>query len=218
MKAKVVIAGLIALTLSNVSCSRAVEATSEPADANALSVPADQATTEERTAIRSTVQEISKKAAKFNYKNDFRAVPIVVTTEDATQTKRWGHCEWNEDGSGQYISIHREVFRHDKTDPRSSQVFAVLLHEIGHCYFGRQHEHRLIEKPGCSLMAGATAVVSAKSFPVSIMYTDESESAHPLSFLRSFQDYFVSELVGRPGLQTFEELKKLRGLKTLCEE
>lgn len=185
--------------------------------------PSDEATSEERKKINETLEHISEIANKFGYKNDFNSIPVLVTSENVKVTGRIGYCQWDENRRGQYIFINRENFESDKRSSYLQNVFQVLLHEIGHCYFGRDHNPNVIKKPGYVAKVevyDSTGGVDLfeMGFPVSIMYTGHSElcsgncpeGSSPIGAVKDFESYFVSELLGVQQTLSADDLTKFK--------
>lgn len=108
----------------------------------ASSVPESKATADEQAAIDTTLDEISNLTEKFGPRKTFDTIPIVVNDEDMNKTKRGGFCSYGPS----YISINKAVFKPGSDD--ESNLFNILLHEIGHCYFGRAHDQTTFFKDG----------------------------------------------------------------------
>lgn len=103
-------------------------------------VPKSKATVEESAAIDTALEEISDLSEKFGPRQTFRKIPIVVTDHDMKKTTWIGLCSYAEP----YIAINRAAFQQGLNG--DTKLFNVLLHEIGHCYFDREHNSRTFYK------------------------------------------------------------------------
>ncbi|WP_413288804.1 hypothetical protein [Bdellovibrio sp. HCB337] len=188
-------------------------------------IPEDESTAEEREKIAATLQHISALAAEVGYQNSFTSLPVWVTTEDEYENNRSAYCSWDDNNHGVYIVINRKVFEREKQEPRFQEVFAVLLHEIGHCYFSRGHSHERILKPGYIAEVQAVdsvggTVFNESGFPVSIMYVgspascqENCDASFRITKVKEFEKYFVSELVGTIKAMSADELEKFKSFR-----
>lgn len=195
-------------------------------------MPADEATAEERVKIIETLKHISEIAMNKGYNEKFESIPVLVTSENIAETGRLGYCQWDQDHKGQYIVINRENFERDKQQPYLQTVFSVLLHEVGHCYFGREHDHRLIINSGYIAKVEVSNSVGGSrffesGFPLSIMYVgsggllcsgDCPEGFSAFGSIPEFQDYYVSELIGTQKSLSVEDITKFRSFKWVKSE
>lgn len=182
----------------------------------------DEATPQERALISSYLDQISDMAQKLGYQDSFRSIPVLVTSEDEIANMRSGYCQ--KIGDQKLIVVNRVNFLPER-NRRVDAVFSVLLHEIGHCYFNRMHDKRLLEKPGHYLNIKITDEKGGESwlvpgFPVSIMYQGDRVcgSSCPVSSssvlqLRELQNYYVAEMLGVRVLKDPNDLSEFKSVR-----
>lgn len=59
-----------------------------------------------------------------------------------------GYCVVDPVTNAKSIVVSRKALDEEKENTRSSLLFGLLLHEIGHCYFGRAHDDVAVTKKG----------------------------------------------------------------------
>lgn len=160
-------------------------------------VPRSEATAEETKQIDEALRRIADLTEKFGHRREFRSLPIVVTTEDERANDRSAYC------AGSYISLNRELFVSNKILPILQPV---LLHEIGHCYFGLAHDNATISQPGYS-------IVFYKKDPVHPGVEYYSEVCATIMCAHGeipgqLLEYYVGVLLGQPRATQVQSLKK----------
>lgn len=209
---------LILLCVPLMSCSQIGQQLGIEHQAYNIVVPNDESTAYERKIIKRTTKRIESIAHSLGKDETFNSIPVLVTTEDPSVTKRWGYCQWDENSNGVFIVLNREVFQKDLENTRLHFVFGVLLHEIGHCYFGRKHDTAVIKKEGYKINietfdADGGTTITIDEFPVSIMYSKSSLVGSPLTGVpTSLERYFVAELLGLQRVSSVEDLEQLPGV------
>jgi hypothetical protein len=159
-------------------------------------VPKDEATAEERKQIDDALMKISDLTEKFGTRREFKNIPIVVTTEDARAHKRDAYC------AGSFIALNRGLFDKNTVFPHMPTI---LLHEIGHCYFGRGHDSQVFSKPGFNVVFYKHDLWHPGSeYQVNVCATVMCKDGYlPFPLL----EYYVGELMGRPRVKDISELK-----------
>lgn len=172
-------------------------------------IPVDQATSSDRLRIQETLGEIEELIASFGVPVDFKSIPIVVTDD----MEAAGVCQRDPSGSRTYIGIHSLIMNiGNPSFGTTSPLFDVLLHEIGHCYFGRNHDDTQIERDGADIIIVETGPgwrreIPYASVPASIMISEVSV-ALPVSLKR----YYVGELLGKYRATDATELRDFASL------
>src|SRR2546428_373355 len=90
-----------------------------------------QPTPQEQVQIAAILKKISDLTSKFGPRRVFTRIPVYITTEDPKAAGRSAYCS-----SGEYIALNRYLL---STPATIALAEPLLLHEIGHCYFGRGH-------------------------------------------------------------------------------
>lgn len=170
-------------------------------------MPTDFATTAERAAIQSSLSAISEMMAKLGKPNKLDRIQILVMKP--TRQKLHGICVQRK--KSRYILIARSVLDKHLSEDTSNEVderlFMVLLHEIGHCYFGREHDDALVASvPGSSLttetVRGRTIHMFQRTeVPASVMHSTGAEG-------HGLKEYYVAELLGLARARNWKDLER----------
>ncbi len=177
---------------------------------SSLAIPADEATAEERKQIDSTLLEIETLAGELGRPQSFRSLPIVVSTESMAKTERAGAC-YLENGRGRYILVNRVVLREEERlvgIGLQSTLFRVLLHEIGHCYFGRDHLEDKLSERGRRLRFPADRFRRRPEFSELNVSSMESRT---LLLPIALKKYYVAEILGLFRARSLAELAQYTG-------
>lgn len=176
-----------------------------------IAIPDDQASTAERDAVSEILESITKYTAEFGQQHDFTRLPIIVRSRDNPSENVAGRCHYNYQNQGHFIEVFKDVIpvtASNRDVYYSAELFIVLLHEIGHCYFGRPHEAATIRKRGYEMVFKVpteygTGEVVFNEIPATIMIDTWS-----VGIPRSLERYYVGEVLGLQRANTPEELKK----------
>lgn len=163
---------------------------------SALVVPADEATEQEREIIDRTLTELEQLSAELGQARSFRSIPVLVTSEKPEDSRRYAAC-FLEGGKGKFIQVNRQVLRREKDifKGTTSTFFQVLLHEIGHCYYGRHHlddqidvsKYHVSQPEGDHSRRREIAILS---FNGSAMHSKN------MIVLNVMKKYYVAEIIG----------------------
>ncbi len=206
---------LFLCVLALLSCtSQPSESTGAGAGTGAKStlvIPADEASAEERAEIESALREIESVAAELSAPRDFHRLPVIVTTAE-NFTDHPAACV-SENGEGRFILLKPSVIEQEKEERKSgrhSALLRVLLHEIGHCYFGREHETAQIQSPGYVIeIESAAGPIYYHSLDVSVMVKESLVIPTPL------ERYYVAELLGLTRAESLADIAAFAPLKYL---
>lgn len=176
-----------------------------------IEIPPDLSTAEQREKIALVVDDIQSQLQSAGVKVNLRALPIVVRDIEPA-----GYCQWDDEHRGVYIALDPEIFADPKfsaADPFVPAYYHTILHEIGHCYFGRPHETANLELAGKRIYFNSVRAHFAE-IPLSVM-----NNVNWISIPTSFRDYYVREIAALTRIQTFEDLRawddvELRGIFT----
>lgn len=160
-----------------------------------LQRPRDEASLEERAQINATVARIETLTKELGQPKTFRTLPIILSNEDS-YTDHPAGCVSVEGGDPQFIVIKRSVF--DKENDLAgagveTSLFRVLLHEIGHCYFGRAHEEERLYTENMLIELGTLEGEQPLVYPVLDVSVMVPES---LTLPVALEKYYVAELLG----------------------
>jgi hypothetical protein len=183
---------LLLLSLLLLGCGRKTFYTTPP-------MPANQASLEVKAEISEELEKLQKDFDELNVSIDLKRLPVVVAPLPFAVV---GRCQYGSNNQGAYIILSPNLFGQVEFLPLDGSHFEkefvrVLIHEIGHCYFGRMHEvPEFLQMPGSSfeLRHEGSAVVFDK-IPSSLM---PAESVYRMP--KALRKYYISELVGKARL------------------
>jgi len=161
-----------------------------------IAMPADEATDEERAQISQTVKEIEMISGSLGRPQSFDSVPILVTSESTLAANRHGACV-RENGAGKFILVNREVLNQEKRlvqEGSMTTLFRVILHEIGHCYFAREHFDEKIEARDKQIMWNRKQKDRQPVYFSSLNVS--SMEATSLQLPVALKSYYVAEILG----------------------
>lgn len=173
-----------------------------------IPIPKDQASPSQKANLNEIKTEIVKLFTQEGVRLDLNQVPIIVSTENLEG--KAGLCVRDGDGAPVYMQLSPSLLISNRSEWGTSAVeqagFVILLHEIGHCYFGREHDTaRFSVEDHVMVFNEATSSGRVSLFlrqiPVTIMVADY-DSVLP----RSLKRYYVRELLGRDRISNFEDL------------
>lgn len=201
-------ASLLAIALLCFACAKEKEG--DFVNATSVTIPADESTPEERERINATLDEIEALAGQLARPQSFRSLPVIVTTESMADSHRAGACYF-ENGRGKFILVNRVVLRQEerlRTIGLESTLFRVLLHEIGHCYLGREHLEEKISQKGRRLRF---APDRHDRRPVFEEFNVSSMESKTLLMPLALKKYYVAEILGLYRARSLDELAAYAG-------
>jgi hypothetical protein len=183
-----------------VSCGRKTVYTYPP-------VPANQASPQVRAEISDELVQLEKDFDSIGVKINLHEMPVVVSPLPFGVV---GRCQYGEKEKGVYIILSPLLFPREEFLPLDAFMYEkdfvrVLIHEIGHCYFHRQHEEpKFLQSSGNAfeLHYEGTDVVEDK-IPVSVM---PAESIYRMP--KALKLYYLSELAGKAKLTDPVDLRQ----------
>jgi|GEM_PF-5099742 len=190
------------------------------AKVSSLVVPTDEATELERRIIDDTLTDIEKLSSELGHSKSFRSIPVLVTSERPEDSGRFAAC-YSEDGQGKFIQVNRQVLRKEKEIfmGTTSTFFQILLHEIGHCYFGRKHLDDQIDVSAYRVVLPHEHSEKETEFGI---HSVNASAMHSKNMIvpNVLKKYYVAEVIGLaasrdvPALQSYSPLTfTLRGLE-----
>lgn len=155
--------------------------------------------TEELEKALASIQ-VDFQKANINVKLD--SIPYSITDLDDIS----GACYKKGNGSRIGIALDHELFE-DPIENNDSYglLYKVLLHEIGHCFFNRNHDEEYFTIPRYDMMI--------KLYPDRVPQREESFQQSMMSewgwFLtpKVLWPYFVKEIAGQARITKWEEIK-----------
>ncbi|WII71071.1 hypothetical protein QJS83_11420 [Bdellovibrio sp. 22V] len=172
----------------------------------------DEASVEERNLITENLDLIKRYAAEFSADIDLSRIPIVVTSKpNLIEPLKSSSCV--QDGGNARITLQKSFFTqrvYERDTGFASPLFNLLIHEIGHCYFNRDHEAIVLRKEGYKAQfsvetAQGVRTVSYPSIQATMMHNVYMPIPHLL------EKYYVGEILGRWRAKTLDELREKYG-------
>lgn len=157
--------------------------------------PANEASPEVQAELNTELDKLQKEFADLNVKVDLKRLPVVVAQLPMSVM---GRCQYKGKSEGAYIILSPVLFWENPGFEASDAVLfekefvRVLIHEIGHCYFGRKHEApTFFESPGNAFeLRSGNGSVTYDKIPRSLM---PAESSYRMP--KSLRKYYLAELV-----------------------
>jgi hypothetical protein len=163
-------------------------------------VPKNQASPETKAMIEEELNRIQDDLAEIEVDKDVKHLPVVVAPLPFGVV---GRCQYGEQNRGAYIvlspSLFTSIYEYPASDSHlyEKEFVRVLIHEIGHCYFYRQHEPQtFLESPGnlFELRSEVGAVIFDR-IPRSLM---PAESTYRMP--KALRKYYISEIAKKAKL------------------
>lgn len=178
-------------------------------------LPADQASPEEKLMIEAELDKIEKDFADIGTPLDLRSLPVVVAPLPFGVV---GRCQYGKKNRGAYIVLSPALFTsaYQYADAEAhlfeKEFVRVLIHEIGHCYFYRNHEEETyLESPGNSFeLRSSTGSVIFDRVPRSVM---PASSAYRMP--KSLRKYYLAELGNQARLTDSVSLREFTDFQVL---
>lgn len=105
-----------------------------------IPIPEDIATKSDKKRINTVLDDIKSHLFSLDINIDLNKLPIIVS--DSVYKNAAGLCYENE---AIVISKYQVENHYEPSYPGEiSNLWLTLAHEIGHCYFGRNHENKII--------------------------------------------------------------------------
>lgn len=166
----------------------------------------------EKSALQSNQIEAALKSFEEDFSEigihiNLRRLPVIVG-----EITNAGECHYDENGKGRAIVLNKNIFYEFAENDLSMKYFeTVLLHEVGHCYFNRNHtKDERINFHGKQYMLPGEFYVSGFgsmrlilrdfSLPVSVM------TVGGYQIPKAYQKYYVAELANKAHVTQFEDL------------
>lgn len=170
------------------------------------STPSNQASFSMKSEIAEELARLEKDFQDAGVEIDLNKLPVVVAPLPPGVV---GRCQYGKRNTGIFIILSPMLFPRDGDYlPLDAELFEkdfvrVLLHEIGHCYFRRDHEApEYLEEPGHSFeLSHEGRSVVFDRIPRSLMPA-ESTFRMPKALRR----YYVAEMAHKASLETADVL------------
>lgn len=216
-------ANAIIVALWFVACGHPIDIANTADD----QIPLNEATAEETAIIDTVKQDIIQIAASYGVLLDLDRLPIVVSSKqdipNADGSNGYqGLCILDQIGNGTAILLSKQMLKLDlykaekyKRNEVALDTFKTLLHEVGHCYFGRKHESEVLEIEKYQLtIREKNETYNLPFLPASVM-DNSAGTVIPYSLKR----YYVAEIVGFYRAKSLQEVAQfVNATVTLVKE
>lgn len=157
-------------------------------------MPADQATPEERAILTDALEKIQTDFYDNGVNVDIRTIPYHVST--ILPSNIAGICVYKENGEPAGIAINRRVMQEWMIESAEAYgfIYKSLLHEIGHCFFQREHDDAHLELP--------ENILSERLIDLSVMVNGGQPNT-----LKILWPYYVREVAGLDRINCLEDLE-----------
>ncbi len=173
--------------------------------------PKDVSSPSEMADIEASLEILESQFESIGVEKNLRELPIFVT--DELDSASAGEC-----ARERYIAINRESLLDLSDRKRHKVLWSILLHEIGHCYFGLSHFESEIEAPQGehfafeSEMEGRNGRSCRHHFFKRIPGTIMSGTRLPLAGSESLRIFYVKQVAGQIGSDPIGELLNIGGI------
>ena len=196
---------LIFLILASVSCLNKTHLKLSDPDA-----PASEASALQSSQIEEELKKLEVEFSELGVDINLHKIPVIVKPMSDL-----GRCTSNDKGKSLWITINPIIFQSPSRGDYSmneTTLYSVLLHEIGHCYFGRQHEeneyvsmegHKVTFPHEYELVGYGKYRLNFRDneLPKTVMMVNRP----PVP--RVLRKYYTSEIAGLERLHSFADLK-----------
>ena len=164
---------------------------------------------EEQDFFAKEQSEVERIFLRLGYKESLKKIPIILTGKD--EGEKWGVCvrEDMTTPEGPYKEPQIRISgKNMATDLKNKNVQSgrymsitriTLLHVLGHCYFKKQHNQKVLSGQNLRMVVDG---ISRKFVPQSAMNTEYDMTQMP----KALTQYYVGELMGRWRANNLNEL------------
>ena len=169
------------------------------------SLPQDNASPLESSKLEEALVDIEQTFEKHGINKDIRTLPYIVTH----LSEKYGACFYNRNGSPRAIAIDHKVFEgYTANKYYKSGLSQILLHEIGHCFFGLEHQNEEgilnIEKNDLVIKMNEEDNWVQFAWLLKSVMVDSKFHRLP----KSLWDYYVLEVAGLARVEKWEDIKE----------
>lgn len=157
----------------------------------------------------STVESEVLDEALTQIQSDFDVLGVDVDVRDtrysvADTDKALGICFKNADGERRGIALHHKLFNETiETEDTYGLLYKVLLHEIGHCFFDREHDETFYSLPGYVMLIELQQGVIERRSTLSVTLMSEFGWYQVPKLL---WPYYVKEIVGIDRIISWQDI------------
>ncbi len=173
--------------------------------ANSIVLPGGLASGAEAAVIDKVLEKIGNDFADLNIHVPLHSIPYHVAKLEPGVA---GLCVFDENKKGKGIAIDESVFIQWGTESEDYYgfIYKILLHEIGHCFFERDHDNTVLNIPGKKMLIeyySGKSAVEVENFEVSVMIERSRSGVIP----KSLWTYYLKEVAGLDRISSVEDLE-----------
>jgi len=173
-------------------------------------LPFNKASKSEQVTLNKVLENIQKDFDSLAIKVDLKKIRYSVNSLGG---KHVGICYRRKNGQGIGIAIDHTVFLSEvESENYYGRIYNILLHEIGHCFFNRNHEETYLDLQGQQMTLTVDAATNSRyvyqQFVKSIMIPYEAFVLMP----KVLWPYYIKEIAGIERVEHVDDLKKYTDL------
>jgi hypothetical protein len=169
-------------------------------------LPQNRASQSEQEILNNVLTNIQKYFDDLNIKINLKSIRYSVNSLGGTKV---GICYRKKNGQGIGIAIDHTVFLSEiESENYYGRIYNILLHEIGHCFFNRNHEEKFLNLDGQQMIVRLDPLSNAQhaynQFVTSIMVPYEAFVIMP----KILWPYYIKEIAGIDRIENIEDVKQ----------
>lgn len=187
-------------------------------DGNSPALPPAITTVDEKQQIAQALETIQAELDASGVKKDVSSVPVYVA--NIADPKVQGQCFRNRKGKPMAIVLRRSLMQQVSTDENLLPwYYTVLLHEIGHCHFGREHENEILQNTGHEMLfTNLSTDHKSSQYRMSYIAPSVMNLNGDKMLLKDLNSYFVREIAGLERIQSWGDLERYTPLVIQSKE
>lgn len=168
-------------------------------------LPADTATPEQKQKISEALEMIQGDLDANGVKHDLTRVPVIVAKLEDPNVQ--GRCYRTVEGKGLAIVLTPDLMNQGSYDENLHPWYlTVLLHEIGHCYFNREHETEVLALGGQELVFPVRRTEKSLEYTMAWISPSVMNIHAERLMFKDLLGYYVREIAGLDRISTWDEL------------
>lgn len=167
-------------------------------------LPADVSTEAEKEKIHAIISTIEADLDQLGVTKKLDTIPIIVAKLEDRVAAR---CYKDERDRAIGIVVAASTLADVGADPRYLPLsFKAILHEIGHCYFDRDHEEVAFSVPDQSIKLVLGEGEIQTSHIITLLSPTIMEPVDLFMIPVELRSYYVAEVAGKERLSSWEDL------------
>jgi hypothetical protein len=182
-----------------------------------LPIPQDVGSLSDKNYLSGVINEIQRYAAQLGIEQNFTNFPVLVVHDGPVGDGILAYCQRDDGGKGVFIGVldttMAKVTRNFDSAAESF-IYMILVHEFGHCLYGRGHDNSEIRVPGYDIyfnVRGQEFLVG-ESIKVSAMSVNRGlDMPIPVGVKK----YYLQEVAGLRRWQSIRDLESNSGIELI---